>query len=170
MAYTKRYYIDQAFTLIGLANYAYDLEPEQLQTALQSLDSMMANLDGQGIRVGWSIPNAENQSSIDDEVDVPYQAREPIGYQLGLRIAPKFGKTLSREFSVAAKNAMNALMIFTAQPVPYQFPNTMPSGAGNKPWRTVDNPFLGPPIDPLLAGEDGPIDFGTLPPENGAQP
>jgi hypothetical protein len=34
----------------------------------------------------------------------------------------------------------------------------MPAGAGNKPW-AVDNPFLDPPKDRLLAGQDSAIDF-----------
>jgi hypothetical protein len=166
MAYTKRWYVTKAFSKIGLADYVYDIQPEQLQECLENLDSMMATWDGQGIRVGWSIPNAEDQSSLDDEVDVPYQAREAIYYQLGMRIAPNFGKTLSTDYKVDAKDALESLMLFTARPTPMQYPSTLPSGAGNKPWRTVDNPFLGPPADAIVAGSDSPIDFGTLVPES----
>jgi len=38
-------------------------------------------------------------------------------------------------------------------------PGSMPAGAGNKPWRVYDDPFLRRPVDPLLAGQDGPIEF-----------
>jgi hypothetical protein len=44
-------------------------------------------------------------------------------------------------------------------PVQQQLPSTMPAGAGNKPWRVYDNPFIRPPVDPVLAGQDGPIEF-----------
>ncbi len=162
MAYAKRWYVTKAFAKVGLADYVFDLEPEQLQEALELLDSMMATWDGKGIRVGWSIPNAESQSSLDDEVDVPSFAREAIFLQAGIRLAPNFGKTISPEHKVNAKTALDDLMCFTARPVPQQFPSTLPSGAGNKPWRNVNNPFLGPPANPLAAGGDGPIDFGTL--------
>lgn len=164
MAYDKRWYVEKAFAKVGLAAYVFDLEPEQMQEALDLLDSMMATWDGKGIRVGWSIPNAENASSLDDEVDVPYFAREAIFLQAGIRLAPNFGKTISPEHKLNAKTALDDLMIFTARPIPMQFPETLPSGAGNKPWRTVDNPFLGPPSEQIEAGGDGPIDFGTLNP------
>lgn len=164
MAYAKRWFVTKAFAKVGLAEYAFDLQPEQLQEALEILDSMMATWDGKGIRVGWSIPNAEGESSLDDQVDVPYFAREAIFLQAGIRLGPNFGKTISAEHKLNAKLALDDLMCFTARPVPQQFPDTMPSGAGNKPWRTVDNPFLGPPVDPLAAGGDGPIDLGTIDP------
>lgn len=169
MAYAKRWYVEKSFSKIGLASYVYDLTADQLQEALDALDSMMATWDSTGIRVGWSIPNADGESSLDDEVNVPYYAREPIFYQLGLRLAPNFGKTLSPEFRQAARDAMVALERQNAQPVAYQFPDTLPSGAGNKPWRTWDNPFLGPPVNELAAGGDGPIDFGTLNPDDSSQ-
>jgi len=168
VSYSKRWFITRAFSKIGLAEYVFDLQPEQLQTALDDLDSMMAGWDGKGIRVGWSIPNAEDESELDQEVNVPYQARDAIYLQLGLLIAPNFGKTPSNEHKVAAKNALDALMNFTARPVPMGYPNTLPSGAGNKPWRNQDNPFLGS-SNPLAAGGDGPIDFGTLNPNDTSQ-
>lgn len=166
MAYSKRWYIQRSFAEVGFAEYAFDLEPEQLQEALERLDSMMATWDGIGIRVGWSIPNSEDESALDDEVDVPAFAREAIFLQCGLRVAPMIGKTPSADTKVNAKNAYDALTRQMAQPIPMQFPDTLPSGAGNKPWRTVDNPFLGPPANPVLAGGEGPIDLGTLPSEN----
>jgi len=170
MAYTKRWFLEKAFSRIGMANYVFDLSPEQLADGLDSLDSMMANWDGRGIRVGWSIPDADNESSLADEVDVPYQAREPIFLNAGLRLAPMFGKTPSMEFKTAAQQALDSLMQFTARPIPQQFPNTLPLGAGNKPWRNVANPFLGPPVDHVFAGGESNVDFGTLPTDNGAEP
>jgi hypothetical protein len=35
----------------------------------------------------------------------------------------------------------------------------MPSGAGNKPWRVYDDPFLQRPVDPVDAGPDGVLEF-----------
>jgi hypothetical protein len=35
----------------------------------------------------------------------------------------------------------------------------MPAGAGNKPWTWQGDPFLPPPVEPLLAGNDAPIDY-----------
>jgi hypothetical protein len=168
VAFKKRWYVEKAFSKIGFANYLYDLQPEQLQEALGDLDSMMATWDAQGIRLGWSIPNDATASDLDDEVDVPYYAREAIFLQLGLRLAPSVGKTVSPHMLADALRSYNALMRQMAQPTPLRFPNTLPSGAGNKPWRNINNPFLGPTSDPLLAGDEGSIDFGTLVPESEA--
>jgi hypothetical protein len=146
VAFKKRWYVEKAFSKIGFANYLYDLQPEQLQEALGDLDSMMATWDAQGIRLGWSIPNDATASDLDDEVDVPYYAREAIFLQLGLRLAPSVGKTVSPHMLADALRSYNALM----------------------PWRNINNPFLGPTSDPLLAGDEGSIDFGTLVPESEA--
>lgn len=60
---------------------------------------------------------------------------------------------------VTAKETYNTLLSRAAAPLEQQLPGTMPSGAGNKPWRVYDDPFLRPPVDPVLAGQDGPIQF-----------
>jgi hypothetical protein len=52
---------------------------------------------------------------------------------------------------------MQLLSRFT-KPNEMQLPHTMPSGAGNKPWRQ-DTPFLPVPDDPIDAGDDGAINF-----------
>jgi hypothetical protein len=44
-------------------------------------------------------------------------------------------------------------------PYEQQFPGTLPSGAGNKPWRVYDDPFARPPVDPVLTGPEGPLEY-----------
>jgi hypothetical protein len=53
MGYTKRQFISAAFEEIGLASYVFDLQPEQLQSALRRLDAMMADWNAKGIRLGY---------------------------------------------------------------------------------------------------------------------
>ena len=48
--------------------------------------------------------------------------------------------------------------VLLANATSYNFA-TMPAGAGNKPWRVYDNPFIRPPVDPVDAGPDGPLQF-----------
>jgi hypothetical protein len=40
-----------------------------------------------------------------------------------------------------------------------QLPRSMPSGAGNKPWRNSETPFLRKPTDHLLVGQDSKLEF-----------
>lgn len=159
MGWTKRQYIEQAFSEIGLAGYTFDLSPEQLQTALRQLDSMIASWGAKGIRLGWPMPSSPEGDDLDDETNVTDFANEAIYQGLAVRIAPGFGKTIPQTTAFLAKQAYDQLLALSAAPMERQLPGTMPAGAGNKPWRTYDSPFIRPPVDPLLAGPDGPIEF-----------
>lgn len=158
MGWTKRQFVTQAFEEIGLASYVFDLTPEQLQSALRRLDSMMASWNAKGIRLGYPIPSSPQNGDLDEETGVPDSANEAIYLNLATRIAPGFGKTVAVETKASAKAAYDTLLSRAAMPPEQQLPGMMPAGAGNKPWRT-DDPFLRHPVDPLLAGGDGPIEF-----------
>lgn len=160
MGWAKRDFIVQAFGEIGLASYVFDLTPEQEQDALRRLDSMMATWNGQGIRLGYPLPSSPGVSDIAEMTNVPDSANETIFQNLAIRIAPGFGKSVSPDTKASAKAGYIAMLTQAmGAPPEMQMPGTMPSGAGNKPWRTIDNPFLSQPVDPLLAGQDGEITF-----------
>lgn len=159
MGYSKRQFIEAAFAEIGLASYAFDLQPEQLEAARQRLDAMMADWNGKGIRLGYPIPVSPQDGSIDEQTNVPDSAYEAIICSLAVRLAPSYGKQVMNETKATAKQGYDTLMQRATFPLEQQFPNTMPSGAGNKPWRVYDNPFLRPPVSPVEAGPDGPLQF-----------
>ena len=159
MGYSKRQFIEAALAEIGLASYAFDLQPEQLEAARQRLDAMMADWNGKGIRLGYPIPSSPQDGSIDEQTNVPDSAYEAIICNLGIRLAPSYGKQVMNETKATAKQGYDTLMQRATFPLEQQFPNTMPSGAGNTPWRVYDNPFLRPPVSPVEAGPDGPLQF-----------
>jgi hypothetical protein len=159
MGWTKRQFVVQAFEEVGLAAYVFDLQPEQLQNALRKLDTMMGTWNGLGIRLGYPLPSSPQYSSLDEETFVPDYANEAVYTNLGIRVASGFGKTVTPETKATAKAAYDVLLKRAAFPMEQQFPDTLPAGAGNKPWGNYDDPFLNRPIDPLLAGPDGPIEF-----------
>lgn len=159
MGWTKKDFVIQAFEEIGYASYIYDAMPEQLDSLLRRLDAMMAAWNAKGIRVGFPLPASPNDSSLDQETNVPDSAYEAIYLNLAIKIAPSFGKAVAIDTKVAAKSAYDALLIKISQPIEMQYPNTLPAGTGNKPWRTNYRPFLNTPVDPLLAGEDDAITF-----------
>lgn len=158
MSWTKRQFVVQAFEEIGYASYAYDLEPEQLESAMRRLDAMMATWNGKGIRLGYPLPSSPELSNLDQKTEVPDSANEAIYQNLAIRIAPTVGKTVSGETKASAKAAYTQLLARVTKPQEQQLPNTLPAGAGNKKYR-YDQPFINPPSDPLLAGDDGPIEF-----------
>ena len=159
MGWTKREFITQAFEEIGLAEYVFDLPPEQLQSALVRLDSMMASWNALGIRLGYPIPSTPLGSSLDEITSVSDAANEAIFLNLGIRLAPSFGKTVQVETRDSARRAYDTLLSLAAMPLEMQLPGSMPAGAGAKPWRGVADPFLAPPEDPLAVGPDGPLEF-----------
>ncbi len=159
MGYSKRQFITGALEEIGIASYVFDLQPEQLQSALRRLDAMMANWNGKGIRLGYPLPSSPDDSDLDEPTLVPDYANQAILTNLAVIIAPSYGKSLMPSTVAIAKDGYNTLMLRTSQPPQRQLPSTMPAGAGNKPWRVYDNPFIRPPVDPVLAGPDGPIDY-----------
>lgn len=158
MSWTKRQFVAQAFEEIGYASYAYDLEPEQLESAMRRLDAMMATWNGRGIRLGYPLPSSPELADLDQETEVPDAANEAIYTNLAVRLAPGIGKQAPMDLKATARAAYNQLLSRVTKPQEMQFPGTMPAGAGNKRYRD-DRPFLNRPEDPLLAGDDGPIEF-----------
>ena len=159
MGYSKRQFVTAALEEIGLASYVFDLQPEQLQSAMRRLDAMIADWNGKGIRLGYPLPGSPQDSDLDEPSEVPDSANEAIITNLAVRLAPSYGKTVSPDTKGTAKNSYNTLLSRATKPNQQQMPGRMPSGAGNKPWRVYDDPFLRPPVDPVLAGPDGPIEL-----------
>jgi hypothetical protein len=58
-----------------------------------------------------------------------------------------------------ARNAYQTLLSRATMPPEQQLPGTMPAGAGNKPWRLYDDPFLRRPEENVLSGQDGDIEY-----------
>lgn len=159
MGWTKRQFILQAFEEIGIASYAFDVQPEQMQSALRRLDAMMADWNGKGIRLGYPIPLDPESSDLDDQSLVPDRANEAIITNLAVRIAPAYGATVSAETKAVAHNSYGTLLSVAAFPQEQQYPGTLPVGAGNKYWRSSHSPFSHQPEDPLLIGPDGPLEL-----------
>lgn len=154
MGWTKRQFVLQAFDEIGLASYVFDLQPEQLQSALRRLDTMMATWNAKGIRLAYPLPSSPQDSDLDQETDVPDSAYEAIYSNLAVRIAPSFGKQVAIEVKVVAKQGYDTLLQRATAPIEKQLPGTMPAGAGQKPWR-IDDPFVAPPQSPVQTGSEG---------------
>jgi len=159
MGWSKRQFVMQAFDEIGLASYVFDLSPEQMQSALQRLDMMIASWNALGIRLGYPLPASPLDSDLDEQTNVPDSANQAIYTNLAIKLAPSYGKQVMPDTKATAKESYNTLLSRAAMPVEQQLPGSMPAGFGNKPWRVYGDPFLRGPVDPLLAGHDGPIEF-----------
>lgn len=141
-----------------MASYVYDLQPEDLETGLRRLDAMMASWNAKGVRLGYPGTSQPAAASLNTDTNVPDAANESVITNLAVRLAPGYGKVPSADTKMIAKNTFDVLMQRSVFPAPWQLPSTMPLGAGNKPLN-IDQVYVRPPLDPVLAGPDGPIEF-----------
>lgn len=148
--WTKLDLIAEAFTEIGIPGHQFDATPEELQGALRRMDSMMATWQARSINVGYAMPGTIGGSDVNDASGLSDTANEAVYLGLAIRIAPSFGKQISPDTRIAARNAYELLLLPSAQPQTQQFP-AMPMGAGNRTQQ--GRYFLDEPDDsPLTQG------------------
>ena len=155
MGYSKRQLIEEAYGEIGMASYVFDLDVDVLQRALRRLDSMMAEWNGRGIRLGYPLPASPDDSDLDELAQVPDWTNEAVILNLAVRLAPGHGKTVSPQTLAAARRALDTVLGKVAMPPQVQITG-LPCGAGAK---NLDAPFLPAPSDPLTAGPDSELEF-----------
>lgn len=124
---TKRELLGQALEELGMAEYIFDATPEELQSGLTRLNRIAAQWDGKRIRVGFNLGGG-----LDAESGIPDTAENCFALNLAVQWGPSFGKLVSMETKVAAKNALNDLMVanLTIPQVPN--PSGLPRGTGNR--------------------------------------
>lgn len=160
MGWTKQLLINQGLDEIGKNPSIFNIDPDDMESCLRTLDSMMATLNNRRIRLGYALPSSPESSSLNDDSGLPDWANEAVYLMLAVRIAPRFGKTPSVETKLAARTAFASLPNQASFPPEQQFRAGLPSGAGNKPERTPNYTFLPPPVDALTAGQaDNEITF-----------
>lgn len=155
---TKRELIEMAFEAIGLAAYAYDIQPEQMEASRRKLDSMMAQWNARGIRLGFPVPASPNGGDVDQETNLPDAALEAVYLNLAKRLAPGFGKQMTPETKAMARESFDALMVKAVTPIEMKMPGDVPLGAGIRTY-TGRAAFTADPEDELLAGSDGPLEI-----------
>lgn len=155
MSYTKRQIILSAMSEIGLSSYSFDLSADQIEQALWRLDAMMEDWATRGIRLGYPSAASPELSNAYTETNLPGYAQTAVITNLAVQIAPSYGKAVSPQTLATARASLNSLLARAAMPSEMQL-GALPAGAGHK---DVDEPFLAPPTDTLVAGPDAGLDF-----------
>jgi hypothetical protein len=158
MGYTKRQFVEGAYEELGITSYDFDLQSEDLESAMRRLDSMMAEWNAKGIRLSYPLPGSPLDGDLSEPSQVPDSANEAIITNLGIRLAPQLGKTVAIETKATAKAGYNTLLARASYPPKMQFPSTMPRGAGNKP-RFTSSTFMPTPVENIDAGADSSLSF-----------
>ena len=145
MSWTKKQLIDAAFTEIGLQNYAYDMEPEDSQSAITTMDAMIA---GWNLNLGYIMSGSPSTSNPNSASGLPIWANEGVYLNLAVAICSRYGKIASRELVVNAKKALSAVQTKCATIPVNQWDKRLPVGQGNKPFIGVAPEFF-KPVDEL---------------------
>lgn len=106
---------------------SFDMPPEKLQNGLTRLNRIAAEWDGKGIRVGYNLGGG-----LDDPAGIPDTAENCFTLNLAVQWAASFGKTVSPDTKVAAKQALNSLLVARRVMPEVPYPAHMPVGTGNR--------------------------------------
>lgn len=158
MAWTKGQFVSAAYRKIGMADYVYDLEPEQLKIAENELDAMLAEWNAMGIRIGFPVASNPDVTTPTQNTGAPDAATVAIYSNLAIRLAPDHGKTPSPLLMFQAGAGYRALVKASVNVIPVAQPATMIAGQGHRMYRNEQPTFLCPPADVLAAGSDKQID------------
>jgi hypothetical protein len=129
---TKEELINDAYEELGLANYVFDLQPEEQLTGLRRCDRLGAQWDALGIRIGYNLPVEFSDSKLSDESGVPDWAWAAFVSNLAVSLAPTIGKQVPPATLLAAKRGYDALLIGNYEIPQMEMPRHMPIGTGNR--------------------------------------
>lgn len=131
---TKRSLVQSARRKCGQRDSNYQIEPEEYDEDISSLNDLMAELLAQGINLAYNFPTS-NIGTPADESGIPFETSDAISSLLAERLAPTLGKTLSPAFmaTLARSWALLRGRYFTVPQLTMR--STTPRGQGNERWR-----------------------------------
>lgn len=135
---TKGTVVDMAFEELASAGYEFDHGPDEKASALRKFDALMASPRMPAI--GYNAPAAIGGSDMLDPAGIPDSALETVAIELGIRIAPSWGKSMSAETRKARNEGMNALRTMATSIPTMPLRAGTPLGSGNR-WRSLWRPF-----------------------------
>lgn len=154
MSYTKGELVTAALSELGIADYEFDISPEEVTSGVRRMDAMMAHWSNKGLILSYNV-----SGSPDDDSGVPGVAHEAVITNLAIRLAPSYGKQVSMEVASMAKAALTTLLGQSTRPREQQFP-VMPKGAG---YKSTFNRFTDPPTEQYLEEVDDSVDLSGGP-------
>ena len=157
MSWTNLQLITKAFSNIGLADYTFDIQPEEFTDALYELVNMMAEWEARGIDLDYTVPLSPDDYDLSADSNLAPYAIKGVHTNLSLRIAPSQGKTVSKDLKTAAKTAFDTIILNQVTISEMSMPGTTPAGQGTKYWADQRDPFL----DESAANSSGSSSTGT---------
>jgi hypothetical protein len=139
---TASTFINAAARSIRVKRTGVDLTDNQINDAIETMNDVMAELDSEGVKLGYSIV-----LSATDEVTIPDWANAMLKTSLAIRLADDYGRPVSGVLAAKAANSFDAVLRRVVNIGPVSFPSTLPTGQGlgtnayNRPNFFPDNDF-----------------------------
>lgn len=114
---TKIDLINMAFEHLRISGITTQAVPEEIQFALSLLERMAAELQERNIVLGY---NFEDVPDVNSDAGIELWAANGIETNLAARMAASFGKTISNELALMARQSMSNLSSRTANRKFYQ--------------------------------------------------
>lgn len=103
------------------------LEPDEYQDFIFAMNNYMAQLDAQGIVLGYT-----QVSNLADEVTVPTGALRGIIANMAIEVSPDYGGVISEGLVKAAREGMQTMRTIGSRMGQTYLPSTLPVGSGNE--------------------------------------
>ncbi len=156
MSMTRRQVCLLALTEIGVAQRDVDVSADEYATACRRLDMMVARWNAAGLHLGYPIPLA-GEVNLNADTALPAHALEAVVACLAVKLAPSYGKTVSRETKQTASEGFQTLMSFSTIPPDSVMRGGMPLG-GRQPTPFWPQ-FTREPDPNLIVGDDTDLEF-----------
>lgn len=127
--------VDGAAEEIGVKTAEIALEPEDAQIIFTRMNDMLSEWADSGITPGF-----KEVFDLTDTVDIDRNAVAAVKYNLAIRCAPAFKKTVSSALAAISGSTLDRLMASNSF-IDVQFPDTLPVGSGNSQCDDNDNFF-----------------------------
>ena len=118
--------IDGGLKLVGIKAAETPIEATEAQDGLTVLNDMMAELEEDGIKIGF-IANTD----VNAEIFVPRSTHSGIKALLAARMAVEYGKIVSPALAAMVISSQRSLAKFALRSLEVAFPSTLPLGSGN---------------------------------------
>jgi hypothetical protein len=128
-AITKGSIVIRALGKLGIANYVFDTEAEEDNSALRQLDSLAARWQGKLENFGYIQPNIASLPS--DVAGIRQEDVDAFVSNLAVILAPDYGKTPAPGLMKQAAESRSEMFCKYARRFEYQLPCRLPTGAGN---------------------------------------
>jgi len=83
MGWTKRQLVAKAYASLGVADYIFDLSPEELQNACVDLDAMIASW--KSLNLSYTMASTPDTTDISVDSGLPQYANRPEERRVGIK-------------------------------------------------------------------------------------